>query len=71
VSLVHLIRFLVVELTHIDLNLRFDMSIVFMANYSFSGRRCPIDSETLLVTDFVNLKIKTAQFFKILIGIVG
>jgi hypothetical protein len=61
----------VVELTHIDLNLRFDMSIVFMANYSFSGRRRPIDNETLLVTDFVNLKIKTAQFFKILIGIVG
>jgi hypothetical protein len=61
----------VVELTHIGLNLRFDMSIVFMANYSFSGRRRPIDSETLLVTDFVNLKIKTAQFFKIPIGIVG
>jgi hypothetical protein len=31
----------VVELTHLDLNSRFDMSVVFTANYSFSGRRRP------------------------------
>jgi hypothetical protein len=34
-------RFLVVELTHSCSNLRFNMSIAFMANYSFSGRRRP------------------------------
>jgi hypothetical protein len=28
------------------------------------GYNVPVDSETLLVTDFVNLKIKSAQFFK-------
>jgi hypothetical protein len=29
----------VVELTHLGSNLRFDMSVIFTANYSFSGRR--------------------------------
>jgi hypothetical protein len=53
----------VVELIYPGLNLRFDMSVIFTANYSFSGRRCPVDSETLLVTDFVNLKIKLTQSF--------
>jgi hypothetical protein len=38
VGLVQLIRFLVVELIHLDSNLRFDMVVVFTANYSFSGR---------------------------------
>jgi hypothetical protein len=28
------------------------------------GDDVPVDSETLLVTDFVNLKIKPAQFFR-------
>jgi hypothetical protein len=41
VGLVQLIRFLVVELIHLNSNLRFDMVVVFMANYSFSGRRYP------------------------------
>jgi hypothetical protein len=27
------------------------------------GDDAPVDSDTLLVTDFVNLKIKSAQFF--------
>jgi hypothetical protein len=40
VGLVQLIRFLVVELNHLDLNSRFDMSVVFTANYTFSGRQC-------------------------------
>jgi hypothetical protein len=31
----------VVELNHSDLNPRFDMDIVFTANYSFSERRRP------------------------------
>jgi hypothetical protein len=41
VGLAQLVRFLVVELTHPGSNLRFDMGIVFTANYSFSGRRRP------------------------------
>jgi hypothetical protein len=32
------IKFLVVELTHPDSNLKFDMCVVFTPNYSFSGR---------------------------------
>jgi hypothetical protein len=39
------------------------MGVAFTANYSSNGRQCLIDSEALLVTDFVNLKIKPAQFF--------
>jgi hypothetical protein len=68
VSLAQLIRFLVVELTHSSFNPRFDMCVVFTANYFFSGR--PIDSEVLLVIDFVNLKIKSTQSFRCaLIGV--
>jgi hypothetical protein len=64
VGLAQLVRFLVVELTHPGSNTRFDMGIVFTANYSFSGGNVPIDSEVHLVTDFVNLKIKSAQSFR-------
>jgi hypothetical protein len=64
VSLVQLVRFLVVELTHPDLNPRFDISIIFMTNYFLMGGDVPINNETLLVTDFVNLKIKPAQSFR-------
>jgi hypothetical protein len=39
VSLAQLVRFLAVKLTHLDLNLRFNMCVVFMANYFFSGKR--------------------------------
>jgi hypothetical protein len=59
-----LIRFLVVEPIYSGLNSKFDVSIVFMAKYSFSGRQCPVDSEMLLMIDFVNLKIKPTQSFK-------
>jgi hypothetical protein len=38
VILVQLVRFLVVELTHLDSNFRFDMCVVFTTNYFFSGR---------------------------------
>jgi hypothetical protein len=41
VSLAHPVRFVEVELTHLGLNPRFDINVVFMANYSFSGRRRP------------------------------
>jgi hypothetical protein len=49
---------LVVELIHSGLNFKFDINVVFMANYYFSGSQRPVDSDTLLVTDFMNLKIK-------------
>jgi hypothetical protein len=35
VDLTQLIRFLVVELIQLCLNLRFDISVIFMINYSF------------------------------------
>jgi hypothetical protein len=41
VDLAQLIKFLVVELTHLGLNTRFDMDVIFTANYFFSGRRHP------------------------------
>jgi hypothetical protein len=53
----------VVERTHLDLNTKFDMSVVFTVNYSFSEGDVLIDSESLLVIDLVNLKIKPAQSF--------
>jgi hypothetical protein len=62
--LAQLIRFLVVELTHLILNPRFDIVVVFMVNYFFSGRRRPVDNEVLLVIDFMNLKIRSTQSFK-------
>jgi hypothetical protein len=34
-----------------------------MINYSFNGRRRPINSETLLVIDFMNLKINPTPSF--------
>jgi hypothetical protein len=36
--LAQLVRFLVVELIHLDLNFRFNMNIVFTTNYFFSMR---------------------------------
>jgi hypothetical protein len=63
-ALDYLIRFLVVELIYPYLNSKFDMSVIFIANYSFSWRRRSLDSESLLMTDFVNLKIKSTQSFR-------
>jgi hypothetical protein len=40
-GLAQLIRFLVVELTHPDLNPRFKIDVTFITNYSFSRRRHP------------------------------
>jgi hypothetical protein len=34
-----LVKFLVVELTHSDLNPRFNVSVTFTANYFFNGSR--------------------------------
>jgi hypothetical protein len=64
VGLAQLVRFLMVELINSGLISKFDMCVIFIPNYSFSGNRHPIDNETLLMTDFVNLKIKTARSFK-------
>jgi hypothetical protein len=38
VGLLHPVRFIVVELTYLGLNLRFDMCVTFTVNYFFSGR---------------------------------
>jgi hypothetical protein len=56
VCLVQLVRFLIVKLIYLDLNFKFDMNIVFMVNYFLVGGDVPIDSESLLMTDFVNLR---------------
>jgi hypothetical protein len=41
VDLTQLVRFLIVKLIYLDLNLKFDMSVIFTINYSFSERRRP------------------------------
>jgi hypothetical protein len=41
VSLAQLVRFLVIKLTHLDSNHKFDIGVTFVTNYSFSGRRYP------------------------------
>jgi hypothetical protein len=63
VVITQLIRFLVVKLNYSGLNFRFNMCVIFTTNYSFSGRRRPIDNDALLMTDFVNLKIKVNSVF--------
>jgi hypothetical protein len=63
VRLAQLVRFLIVKLIHSDLNLRFDMNVVFTANIILVVGDVLIDIETLLVTDFMNLKIKSVQSF--------
>jgi hypothetical protein len=59
----------VVKLTHLGSNSRFDMSVVFTANYSFSGDDVPIDSDALLVTDFVNLRSSRLSLSEVLIDV--
>jgi hypothetical protein len=60
VSLAQRCRFLLLELIQSGLNSRFDMSVAFMINFSFRA----MFPETLLVTDFMNLKIKPTQSFR-------
>jgi hypothetical protein len=52
-----------VELVHSGSNLRVDMSIAFTINYFFMGDDVSVYNDALLVTNFVNLKIKTVQSF--------
>jgi hypothetical protein len=40
VELAQSVRFLVLELIYLVLNFRFNMDVIFMINYFFSGRRC-------------------------------
>jgi hypothetical protein len=54
----------VVKLIYADSSFRFNMNIIFITNYSFNEKRCSVDNETILVTDFVNLKIKSTQSFR-------
>jgi hypothetical protein len=60
VGLVQLVRFLVMELTNSGSNPRFDMCVVFILSIEDD---VSVDSDTLLVIDFVNLKIKPTQSF--------
>jgi hypothetical protein len=41
------------------------MSVVYTVNYFLVGCDVLIDNDALLVTDFVNLKIKPAQSFEV------
>jgi hypothetical protein len=50
----------VVELTYSGLNPKFNMCVAFTANYV----DVPVNSDTLLMIDFVNLKIKLTQSFR-------
>jgi hypothetical protein len=43
---------------------RFNMSVVFIANYFLVEVDVFVNNESLLVIDFVNLKIKSAQSFR-------
>jgi hypothetical protein len=49
---------LLVKLIYLGLNLIFDIRVVFIATF-FVGGDISVDSEVLLVTDFVNLNIKS------------
>jgi hypothetical protein len=64
VGLAQLVRFIVVELTHLGSILRFDTILYLWLIILLVRGDILIDNETLLVTDFVNLKIKPIQFFR-------
>jgi hypothetical protein len=64
VDLAQLVRFLVVELTHPSSNPRFDINVAFTLIILSVEGNIPVDSETLFVTDFMNLKIKSTQSFE-------
>jgi hypothetical protein len=53
-----------VELIYPGLNSRFNIRVTFTANYFFVEGDIPVDNKTFLVTYFMNLKIKPAQYFK-------
>jgi hypothetical protein len=51
-GLVQLVRFLMVKLIQLILNPRFNMSVAFMANHSFSERRRPRQQRDILNNQF-------------------
>jgi hypothetical protein len=57
-----MIRFLVMNLTHPDLNSIFDISVIFITNYSFKERQRLHQQRYTL--DDLNFKIKPTQSFK-------
>jgi hypothetical protein len=63
VGLAQLIRFIVLKLTQSDSNPRFDISVILQL-IILSVKQRPVDSEMFLMTDFINLKIKSAQSFR-------
>jgi hypothetical protein len=63
VGLTQLGRFLVAELANSGLNYRFDMDVVFTTNNLLVVVDVPVDREMLLMTNFMNLKIKLTQSF--------
>jgi hypothetical protein len=54
----------VIELNHPDSNARFNMMLHLRLIILSMRDDISIDSETILVTDFVNLKIKLSQSFR-------
>jgi hypothetical protein len=60
-----MVSFFVVESIHPCLNYRFDICIIYLQLIILSVvYDVSIDSDAFLMTDFVNLKIKSAQSFK-------
>jgi hypothetical protein len=60
-----MIRFLVVESTHLDSNSRFEMGVIYLGLIILLiVDDVPVNNETFLMTDFINIKIKPAQSFK-------
>jgi hypothetical protein len=59
-----MVRNLVVQLIYLGLNL---ICVLYLRLIILSvGDNVSIDNETLLMTDFVNLKIKSTQSFKVI-----
>jgi hypothetical protein len=63
VGITQLVRFLTVKLTHLGLNPRFGMVLHLRLIILSVIDDVIVDSEILLVTDFMNLKIKSVQSF--------
>jgi hypothetical protein len=63
VGLTQLVRFLVVELAHSGLNPKFDISVAFTTNYSFSEWRRLHRQRCALGDQLHELKIKPGQSF--------
>jgi hypothetical protein len=59
-----MVRFLMMESTHLNSNFRFNIGIVYLQLIILSVEYdVPVNSETFLITDFINLKIKPTQSF--------